>query len=247
MVTGARHLSANYGWLEIVEYVNSKEVHIRFITTGYETTTQAIQIREGNVKDLLLSNIHGIGFIGGNRHSAAYKGKSCSIYTRWRGMLSRCYNPVDIGYSRYGGNGVTVCKRWHNYQNYAEDFIAACNEIGVDPYSTKMQWDKDLKGRKGKEYNPDVMTLVTHSVNSIEANARTFYFTNPSGKHIRIYNLTEYCKDKELTRTSMVRVHNGKHRHHKGWTKSSVIQWFRQEERRENKFEQQLALDSLRK
>jgi hypothetical protein len=33
-------------------------------------------------------------------------------YPIWAGMISRCYNPHDLGFSRYGGRGITVCDEW---------------------------------------------------------------------------------------------------------------------------------------
>lgn len=42
-------------------------------------------------------------------------------YNTWRAMLRRCYNPHDKDYPRYGGSGITVCARWHNYRNFVAD------------------------------------------------------------------------------------------------------------------------------
>ena len=33
-------------------------------------------------------------------------------YNCWKAMKSRCYNVNHYAYSRYGGKGVIVCKRW---------------------------------------------------------------------------------------------------------------------------------------
>jgi len=39
----------------------------------------------------------------------------------WRSMHKRCYDPKTNGYGNYGGSGITVCERWHNYHNFIED------------------------------------------------------------------------------------------------------------------------------
>lgn len=39
----------------------------------------------------------------------------------WEGMLARCYNPKHKSYSNYGGRGIKVCDRWHNFVNFIED------------------------------------------------------------------------------------------------------------------------------
>lgn len=42
-------------------------------------------------------------------------------YRAWGHMMSRCYNPLDLRYPRYGGRGITVCKRWHRVENFFAD------------------------------------------------------------------------------------------------------------------------------
>lgn len=35
------------------------------------------------------------------------------LYDTWKCMHSRCYNPADKRYARYGGRGIRVCDEWH--------------------------------------------------------------------------------------------------------------------------------------
>lgn len=48
-------------------------------------------------------------------------------YNSWRCMMRRCYAPADIGYSRYGGRGITVCRQWR------ESFEAFLSGMGERP------------------------------------------------------------------------------------------------------------------
>jgi hypothetical protein len=51
------------------------------------------------------------------KHGGAGKGS----YNTWRAMMRRCYKESDKDYFRYGGKGVTVCERWHDYVLFAAD------------------------------------------------------------------------------------------------------------------------------
>jgi hypothetical protein len=48
-------------------------------------------------------------------------GKRSAIYSVWNTMLQRCINPNAKGYSRYGGCGISVCERWHTFENFLAD------------------------------------------------------------------------------------------------------------------------------
>jgi hypothetical protein len=43
-------------------------------------------------------------------------------YTTWQSMKTRCYNPNNSRWDRYGGRGIIVCDRWLNsFENFLED------------------------------------------------------------------------------------------------------------------------------
>jgi hypothetical protein len=39
----------------------------------------------------------------------------------WWQMRSRCNNPKDTNYKRYGGRGIKICERWQSFQNFLDD------------------------------------------------------------------------------------------------------------------------------
>lgn len=43
------------------------------------------------------------------------------LYATWRQMIHRCYNSSNVGYDKYGGRGITVCERWHAFENFLAD------------------------------------------------------------------------------------------------------------------------------
>lgn len=42
-------------------------------------------------------------------------------YATWNSMIQRCYNTANAYYSRYGGRGIRVCKRWLKFENFLVD------------------------------------------------------------------------------------------------------------------------------
>jgi hypothetical protein len=45
------------------------------------------------------------------------------LYDRWVAMRQRCNNPKHIRFASYGGRGITVCRRWDNFNLFIEDML----------------------------------------------------------------------------------------------------------------------------
>jgi hypothetical protein len=43
------------------------------------------------------------------------------IYGVWAAMIRRCYNKNVLGYERYGGRGIRVCKSWRKFDGFLKD------------------------------------------------------------------------------------------------------------------------------
>ena len=42
-------------------------------------------------------------------------------YEIWKGIRSRCLCANDTSYKRYGGRGISVCKRWNSFKHFLTD------------------------------------------------------------------------------------------------------------------------------
>lgn len=60
-------------------------------------------------------------------------------HNSWKAMHTRCYQPSHAAYPRYGGRGITVCRRWHDYDNFVAD-------MGERPEGTSLERKKNDKG-----------------------------------------------------------------------------------------------------
>jgi len=66
------------------------------------------------------------------KHGGTNKGS----YNTWRAMMRRCYKTQDKDYLRYGGKGVTVDERWHDYASFAADMGEPSGEETLDRINT---------------------------------------------------------------------------------------------------------------
>ncbi len=43
------------------------------------------------------------------------------VHNIWTHMKRRCLNPTSPSWPKYGGRGITVCERWHKFENFFSD------------------------------------------------------------------------------------------------------------------------------
>lgn len=79
-------VETNSGYAEVLEYISSNHVKVRFLATQYETLATAQNIRDGKVKDRFLEQATG-GYIG--KTSAYINGKLKPYYANWKSMFAR--------------------------------------------------------------------------------------------------------------------------------------------------------------
>jgi hypothetical protein len=60
--------------------------------------------------------------------------RNSRLYTIWRAMRSRCGNPNNIGWHRYGGRGISVCAEWSRFEPFAAwaDKSGYSDELSID-------------------------------------------------------------------------------------------------------------------
>jgi hypothetical protein len=75
-------------------------------------------------------------------HGHCKRGQYSPTYHSWASMVQRCTNPRRTFYHRYGGRGISVCKRWLEFQNFLLD-------MGERPHNTSLE-RKDVDGNYNK-------------------------------------------------------------------------------------------------
>jgi hypothetical protein len=56
-----------------------------------------------------------------HHHNWKHGMRNTRQYNTWNHMMNRCYNKNDSRFESYGGRGIKVCKKWHNFIGFWED------------------------------------------------------------------------------------------------------------------------------
>lgn len=79
------------------------------------------------------------------------------LFSTWRKMIDRCYNPLHEGFNNYGKRGINVCSAWRENP-----------QIFID-WAVNNNWEKGLqidRINNNKGYSPKNCRVVTRFVNA---------------------------------------------------------------------------------
>ena len=150
------------GDFKILKYNNAKDVEIQFLKTGYETSAELGDIRNGNVKDPYSQSVFGVG-ITGTKYPSRVNGVRTKEYILWADMLRRCYSDsFKKKQPTYEG-----CKVSDKFKSYGYFYEWCNNQIGFgnDGDGNPFHLDKDLLIKGNKVYNENVCVFLPNEIN----------------------------------------------------------------------------------
>ena len=152
--------SNSSGDFKVLKYNDNRNVEIRFLKTGYETTVELGNIKKGDVKDPYVPSVFGVG-ITGTKYQPTISGVKTREYALWKNMLQRCYSDT------YRKKRPTYegCEVSDNFKSY-EYFYEWCNKqigFGVKGW----QLDKDLLIKGNKVYSESTCVFIPAEVNTL--------------------------------------------------------------------------------
>lgn len=120
---GAVYKSPTYGSYRVLDLVgrdkwNHRLYLVRFDITGGESIALSYHITKGLVKDPKAVTVYGVGYLDCD---PTFRKDNKFLYSRWRGVLERCYYDKSPRFKWYGFRGVRVCDRWHSFYNFVND------------------------------------------------------------------------------------------------------------------------------
>ena len=66
-----------------------------------------------------------------------------SSYETWSGMMKRCYKSSAVNYDRYGGRGIVVCDRWHDFSVFLNDMGERPSGMSIDRIDNDGEYCKE--------------------------------------------------------------------------------------------------------
>ena len=197
--------SKNSGCFTITSYLDSYNIGVKFVNTGYETVAQLGHIKSGNVKDLCSPSVYSVGVVG-VKYPISEDGVHTKEYGLWKNMLRRCYSiTYKQKHPTYEG-----CECSENFKSY-EYFYEWCNkQVGFN--NKDWQMDKDLLVKGNKVYSEDSCVFIPAEINSLLVKS-----DKKRGKHL----IGVYWSKTNKAFVAQVSMNKGK-REHLGYFKTEV-------------------------
>lgn len=153
---GSVFKSKSCGDMKVIELLPKNKAICEF-DDGSTIITATGNIRTGNVWNPFQPSTYGVGYFGEGK----FKAFGSKAHEYWSKMMQRAYCPVYKELHKTYET-VTVCKEWHNYQNFAE-WCTNRKQYGKFGFNL----DKDLKVRGNKVYSPETCSLVPQHINKV--------------------------------------------------------------------------------
>ena len=154
--------SLSSGTFEVIEYVDSGNVKIRFLD-GTETFVSSGNLRKGRVKNPnKINKLYGVAecdVVVNRSDEEGYK-----AYTLYRSLITRVYDEKFL-LRNENYKDVSVCDTCLQFSNFKSDVFKM---KGFDKsISDKWELDKDLLSEGNKVYSPETCCFVPPEINSL--------------------------------------------------------------------------------
>ena len=180
----------------IIKYVKSKEIYVEFQDEHkFIKRASYDNFKIGNVKNPYDKKFFGVGYFGEGKYKSRINKEYTKEYGIWKAMLERCYSK-EKRYKNPTYEDCTVCKEWHNFQNFAKWYEENYYEIEGE----KMCLNKDILVKGNKIYSPSTCILVPNRINVLFCKSDKVRGDLPIGVGLsnRIKNpYRAYCHDGE--------------------------------------------------
>lgn len=151
-------IGKKFGRLQVVQKLDARD---KFRKIVWECKCSCGKTAFVNTKNLRTKNTQSCGCLRMDKCRTHGMSKT-RIYKLWVGMVNRCHNPNNPNYPNYGAKGISVCKRWRNFENFIAD-------MGERPEGMSIDRIKNSKG-----YTPRNCHWATDTEQALNKNTTRF-------------------------------------------------------------------------
>lgn len=149
------------GTVEVIEYIDCKNIIVKFINTGTITRTEKYRLERGQIRDKNIPRLYGVGVIDLPTYQ---EGMELPIYKMWSRMMQRCYSEKFIlKHPTY--EDVVVADNWLRYSCFNDTVVKIPN------FNKAMTegWclDKDILIKGNKLYSEHTCCFVPVCINNL--------------------------------------------------------------------------------
>jgi thymidylate synthase len=211
--------SKNHGDYRVIGHHNSysktknpkggRMYKIQFLRTGYvKDEVRITAVKNGNVEDPYFPTNEGVGFLG-KYYFDTKDPLITHLKSVWRKMLNRCYSEKHVEYHNYGGKGIFVDERWHNFENFVDDVKTLPNwNLKIDNIK-EYNLDKDYYGSNC--YSKDTCVWLSIKDNTLYSTSIPFVYTDESGRDTIFLSKSECAEYLDVDNRRICDILNGKY------------------------------------
>ena len=164
----------NGTYMKIIKYKNYDDIFVEFLDEYHAIIhSDYDKFKRKSIKNPYFPSVYGVGYLGQGKYNAVENGKITIQYNYWKAMMQRCYcKSINKHTSAY--NNVSVCKEWHNFQNFAKWFDKNFYSVSGE----KMSLDKDILKKGNTIYSPETCIFAPMKINQLFIKNKTVRNSN---------------------------------------------------------------------
>lgn len=193
MSVGELNVNKYNNKMKIIHQNGTKDVIVLFVDFGVKVHTQYVHFLSGEVKCPFDKRYFKVGYKGVGEHLMSVNGKDTFEATKWRQMLTRCYDEsYKLKHPTY--KDVSCDEDWLNFQNFAQWSKENYYEVST---GEEMHLDKDLLCKNNLIYSSEKCIYVPKRINVLFADRSEPTFL-PKGVRVRGKKFAGYMNGKYL-------------------------------------------------
>ena len=149
--------------LEIVEYFSAINISVKIDNKYIIPNIRYDHFKDRTIRNPYHPSVFGVGYFGIGKYSSRDEfGKVTKVYRTWQHLIRRGYC-LKLKGKQPAYKDVTVCKEWHNFQNFAEWFEENYNPETMEGWHL----DKDILVKGNKIYSSKTCGFVHSDINAL--------------------------------------------------------------------------------